>query len=135
MTILFYAAITSFDDVPDGGDIPEGAVEISWDLRQSLLDGQSAGKNITADENGFPILIDRPVPPRDYLSEAIAETARLRAIADYAITPLQDAVDVDDATAAELALWTSWKKYRVALNRLPEQANYPVTISWPITPA
>lgn len=133
--IIFYAATQSFDEVPDTGDIPVGAVEVTSDQHQSLLAGQSAGKNITADENGYPILVDRPVPQRDYLAEAVAETARLRAIADYEITPLQDAVDVDDATAAELALLKSWKKYRVALNRLPEQAEYPVTVSWPVTPA
>ncbi|MDR9749836.1 tail fiber assembly protein [Pseudomonas sp. SZMC_28357] len=134
MTILFYAAVTSFDDVPDGGDIPVGAVEISWALRQDLLDGQSAGKSIKADENGYPILVDRPIPPRDYLSEAVTEAAKLRSIADYAITPLQDAVDIDDATDVEVALLKAWKKYRIALNRLPEQPGYPASILWPATP-
>ncbi|TDJ77233.1 phage tail protein [Pseudomonas putida] len=64
-----------------------------------------------------------------------AETARLRQVADTAITPLQDAVDVDDATDEEKALLTLWKKYRVALNRLPDQEGYPATISWPAPPA
>lgn len=75
-----------------------------------------------------------PEPVRDYLTEAATETARLRADASYAITPLQYAVDVDDATTAELALLKSWKKYVVVLNRLPDQAGYPETISWPATP-
>ncbi|OOR97091.1 hypothetical protein B0186_10795 [Canicola haemoglobinophilus] len=38
--------------------IPESAVEISEDLYRTLLEGQSRGKQIVADEQGYPILID-----------------------------------------------------------------------------
>ncbi|MGE8328913.1 tail fiber assembly protein [Pseudomonas urmiensis] len=69
------------------------------------------------------------------LAQAQAETSRLRQVADTAITPLQDAVDVDDATDEEKALLTLWKKYRVALNRLPDQEGYPTSIDWPAPPA
>lgn len=65
------------------------------------------------------------------LADAVADTARHRAIADNAIAPLQDAVDIGDATDAELALLKAWKTYRVALNRLPDQAGYPTTVDWP----
>lgn len=69
------------------------------------------------------------------LAEVQAETARRRQVADTAIVPLQDAVDVDDATADEDALLKLWKKYRVALNRLPDQEGYPSQIDWPAPPA
>jgi hypothetical protein len=69
------------------------------------------------------------------LAGVVAETAARRAVADAAIAPLQDAVDIDDATDAETALLKAWKKYRVALNRLPEQAGYPTTVDWPAVPA
>lgn len=69
------------------------------------------------------------------LASVQAETARLRKIADDAIAPLQDAVDIDEATDAEKALLTLWKKYRVALNRLPDQPGYPADITWPVAPA
>lgn len=59
----------------------------------------------------------------------------LRAVADAAIAPLQDALDIDESTAAEEALLKLWKRYRVALNRLPEQPGYPTTIDWPAPPA
>ena len=70
----------------------------------------------------------------EQLAQVQAETARLRLIADSAIAPLQDAVDIDDATVQEEALLKLWKKYRVALNRLPDQPGYPITIEWPIQP-
>lgn len=68
-------------------------------------------------------------------AEAAAEIARHRAQADQAIAPLQDAVDLDEATEAEAARLKDWKRYRVALNRLPDQPGYPVEIDWPAPPA
>ncbi|WP_342649073.1 tail fiber assembly protein [Pseudomonas sp. REB1044] len=86
----------------------------------------------------LPVAQLPPMPepePADPLTAAQAEAARLRAIADSAIAPLQDAVDLDDATEAEEALLKQWKRYRVALNRLPEQPGYPSAIDWPAPPA
>ncbi|WP_395606368.1 tail fiber assembly protein [Pseudomonas sp. B22129] len=74
-------------------------------------------------------------PVADPLELAQAEIARLRTVADYAVAPLQDAVDVDEATQAELSALKAWKKYRVALNRVPEQTGYPEAIEWPDVPA
>jgi len=80
-----------------------------------------------------------PLPPElvpaDPLHQAQEGAAKLRAIADAAIAPLQDAVDLEEATEAEIALLKEWKRFRVALNRLPEQAGYPETIEWPSPPA
>ena len=70
-----------------------------------------------------------------HLAGVQAEAATRRAVADSAIAPLQDAVDIDDATAAEVLSLKAWKKYRVALNRLPEQPGYPTDIDWPAPPA
>ncbi|MCT8165024.1 tail fiber assembly protein [Pseudomonas sp. HD6421] len=69
------------------------------------------------------------------LTEAVAEVARRRAIADAAIAPLQDAVDLGDSTESEAALLTEWRRYRVALNRLADQEGYPTSIDWPAPPA
>ncbi|MBT2372340.1 tail fiber assembly protein [Pseudomonas fluorescens] len=80
-------------------------------------------------------LIEIPPPVIDPAADALGEITRLRADADYAIAPLQDAVDVDEATDADLAALKSWKKYRVALNRVPEQPDYPLAIEWPEVPA
>ena len=66
---------------------------------------------------------------------ATAEIAQRRATADFAITPLQDAVDLDEATPEETDALKAWKRYRVALSRLPEQSGFPETIAWPELPA
>lgn len=70
-----------------------------------------------------------------HLAAVVADTASRRAAADSAIAPLQDAVDLDEATEEEAARLKEWKRYRVALNRLPEQPGYPNSIDWPAPPA
>ncbi|WP_276574055.1 tail fiber assembly protein [Pseudomonas qingdaonensis] len=70
-----------------------------------------------------------------HLAAVQADAAARRAAADSAIAPLQDAVDIDDATDAEVLALKAWKKYRVALNRLPDQPGYPTDIDWPAPPA
>lgn len=86
-----------------------------------------------------PELPHEDIPPTptiasNPLDTAQAEIQRLRAVADYAVAPLQDAVDVEEATEADVALLKAWKKYRVALSRVPEQSGYPNAIEWPVLP-
>lgn len=66
---------------------------------------------------------------------ATAEIAQRRTMADNAIAPLQDAVDLEEATEAEAAALKEWKRYRITLNRLSELASFPDEIDWPAAPA
>ncbi|WP_208950162.1 tail fiber assembly protein [Rahnella sp. ChDrAdgB13] len=69
----------------------------------------------------------------DELTEQATVTRdNLQAEAALKIAPLQDAVDIDDATDEERASLTAWKKYRVALNRLDLSAAPDIT--WPEAP-
>lgn len=78
-----------------------------------------------------------PPPPPPAVTEAQAASQRdyLLTQAGLRIGPLQDAVDIDDASPAEISLLKKWKQYRVALNRLPEQAGWPADVQWPEMPA
>ncbi|WP_284508306.1 tail fiber assembly protein [Caballeronia sp. NCTM5] len=51
--------------------------------------------------------------------------------AALAIAPLQDAVDLGEATDAESALLKAWKQYRVAVNRIDLEDASP---DWPTLP-
>lgn len=51
-----------------GDNIPSDAVEITDEQYAALLEGQSQGKVISADEEGNPILIDPPTAPSPILS-------------------------------------------------------------------
>ncbi|MCP1652737.1 tail fiber assembly protein [Pseudomonas nitroreducens] len=78
--------------------------------------------------------VDDGAPPAPTEERQRAAQALARERADFAMEPLQDAVDLDDATAAELALLKAWKVYRVALNRMDQQPGWPAVVEWPVPP-
>ena len=55
----------------------EGSVEINDDYWQELLNGQSQGKQIVSNEQGYPILVDPPAPSQSELDAR--EIASLKA--------------------------------------------------------
>jgi hypothetical protein len=57
---MFYSKSTNgfYDKAIHGDAIPTDAIEITNEQYDSLFKGQSEGKQITADENGNPVLID-----------------------------------------------------------------------------
>lgn len=113
---------------------PGDAVAISDELYNTLFEGQASGKVIGADNKGRPVLFAPPVPTSAQLIDAAKDQMSvLLAKAAEAITPLQYAVDVDDATDAELARLKAWKQFSVALNRL-DLSTAP-DIAWPEEPA
>lgn len=74
-------------------------------------------------------------PPPPTAAEVMAQRDALLAEATLRIAPLQDAVDLDDATAAEIAALKAWKQYRVALSRIEQQSGFPAAVNWPKAPA
>src|SRR5690625_1589289 len=66
---MFYSKTTGgfYSHEIHGDNIPGDAVEITQQQHAALLQGQSEGKVITANENGHPILIDPPPAPEPEL--------------------------------------------------------------------
>lgn len=67
----------------------------------------------------------------EILARNTATRDTLLSIATTRIAPLQDASDLEMATALEVAALKSWKAYRVAVNRVDLSAASPV---WPAQP-
>ena len=61
---MFHSASTNgfYTQEIHGDNIPADAVEITVEEHQALIEGQSLGKRIVADESGRPILQDPPPP-------------------------------------------------------------------------
>lgn len=76
---MYYSAQTRgfYDAAIHGSNIPTDAVEITTEEHASLLAEQSAGKQIIADGNGYPIAIDPPQPVRTKAS-LLADVAAKR---------------------------------------------------------
>lgn len=126
-------ALVAFYDTEDS-PAPEGiqTVDISDEQWTALLDAQTNGKRLVRGGDGMPIAVDPPPPTPDEI-KARNTNARdaLLAAAALAIAPLQDAVDLDEATDEETALLKQWKQYRVAVNRVDLTQTSP---TWPTAP-
>ena len=116
-----------YENSPDGW--PEDAVEISEELYNSLLEGQSRGKVIASGRDGKPLLSD---PVIDHIAIAEAEKNLLVIEAEEMILPLQRAVKYDIASDEEKQRLKAWEIYSVKLSRIDTSAA--PEIEWPEKP-
>lgn len=75
-----------------------------------------------------------PAPPVKTEAQILVERDQLLATATLRIAPLQDAVDLDDATTEEIAELKAWKQHRVKLSRINTLPGYPGSFTWPEAP-
>lgn len=106
-----------------GDNIPSDAMEITAEQHAELLQGQSEGKRIEADENGYPILVDPPAPTAEQLA------AHARSKRD-ALLRSTDWTQVPDAPVNQ----QDWATYRQALRDITLQDGFPKNINWPVEP-
>lgn len=106
--------------------IPEDAVEITSELRDTLLLGQSQGKRIIMID-GAPVAQDQPAPSDETLLLSVRATRNQRlAECDWTQLP--------DAPVSEEQL-TAWRTYRQALRDLPDGEGFdPGDFTWPVRP-
>lgn len=80
-----------------------------------------------------------PVPPAPLpltAEQALSEKTARVAYATTIIAPLQDMVDLGEATPEEEVELLAWKRYRIALTRITSTtAGWPASIVWPAMPA
>ena len=120
----------------------EGGIEITDEQYFEAIEGMCAGLMVSI-EGGFKVIEVPPpapvIPPEPTLEElenqALGQRDYLLSVAAIRIAPLQDAADLDEATPAEVALLKKWKQYRVSVNRVPDQPDYPLSITWPVEPS
>ena len=114
----------------DAGSWPDDTVPVSERWYEYLIQKQSEGKIIIANEYGSPVVSD-PAPPstEQLVQEAEQKKAELLAMADAAIAPLSRAVRLKMATDEEAGKLEEWERYSVMVNRV--DTSEPV---WPEAP-
>lgn len=125
MAIFFSASTCGFyddrmkDNYVKAGSWPEDAAYVSERWYEYLIQKQSEGKRIIANEYGSPVLSD-PAPPTrgQIIQDAVQKKAELLAMADAAIAPLSRAVKLGIATDKEITLLEAWERYSVMTNRV-----------------
>lgn len=119
--------LNGFYDDTDGGFVPEGAVKISEDLYRTLLNGQSAGKQIITDSAGTPILIEpQPSVAHEWNGKEWTITNEKQA-ALLAETQNQLIANIDSHAATIYSTWTRFEseyRERQAAAEAFKSANY-----------
>jgi hypothetical protein len=133
--ILYSASTGLFYDTDLGAETPSDVVEVSREDHQKLLDGQTDGKVISSSADGQPVLIERPpLTVEELTAMAFGSRDNMLSFSAIRIAPLQDAVDMDQASDEEVASLATWKQYRIDLNRIHLQKGFPEKIKWPASP-
>ena len=119
--------VVGLTDVDPEGRFPEG---ITWEDVSKVSPSPEMGWSYVGGEFSPP-----PPPSNEDLASA-AQSLKVVLMSEAAkhIAPLQDAVDLGMATEEEEAALLAWKRYRVLLSRIDQQADYPVNIEWPEMP-
>ncbi|MBO4119826.1 tail fiber assembly protein [Cupriavidus gilardii] len=109
-----------------------GGVSIDDDVYRELFAGQERGLQIVKGADGLPTLGEQSHPPEHIRLELLLRQKAAKVeTATSRIVPLQDAVDLGIASAAETAALTEWKRYRVELNGLDVTTE---PVEWPEEP-
>lgn len=114
----------------------DGSVVILRDigpLPENLTDIERPGRHYKWADDSWKL--DENEELEAIIAQAHADRDRLLGVAAIRIAPLQDAVDGDEATDAEIVLLKKWKQYRIAVNRINQQPGFPRNITWPVEPS
>ena len=136
MTIYYSGNPRGFyDDRLHGENIPAGAKEITEELRQALLDGQSQGKIIREDADGYPVLIEPPplTPEEVAAIERNWRNAKLAAT-DGDVTRHRDELEEGSATTLSAEQYTALQAYRRQLRDWPQGEEFPLADHRPVAP-
>ncbi|HCD7552967.1 TPA: tail fiber assembly protein [Citrobacter farmeri] len=103
----------------------------------SVAEVDNTTANRCADTSGWWLYIDGEIVRRQQTSDELIEAAdnekaRLMALANAAIAPLQYAAEMNMGTDDEAERLLEWKKYAVLLNRV--DPNKAPDIEWPLAP-
>ncbi len=109
---------------------PVDCVEITREYHAELLKAESEGKMISADENGYPVAVDKP----EMTTERLAFIVRKRRDLELSW--------FDSSCYRNQFYWESLTQeqrderlaYRQALLDVPEQEGFPHTVVWPDFP-
>jgi len=117
-----------------GKNIPTDAVEITPEQHAALLQGQSEGKIITADENGYPILVDPPGPtPEQLATSARADRDAKLTATSWLVERHREEQETGTTTLTDQE-YADLLAYRQALRDVPQQDGFPESIDWPDLP-
>ncbi len=135
IVIFFSASQLGFYDSAINDVIPDDGVEVSYENRRAILDGQSAGMVVAADEFGGPILIDRsPLSPEVQAAVERAWRDAQLALTDPLVSRHRDEVEEGGPTSITAEQYTELQGYRRLLRDWPQGDQFPLAEHRPPAP-
>ena len=122
---MFYSKSTNgfYNSEINGENIPLDAIEISYDYYQELLDGQSHGKIIEPDKNGYPILVNPPAPEPIEIKTVSMRQCRLALLQEELLDDVEALI-----TTREQHIWwdysTQVEKYNPITQQIASALNW-----------
>ncbi|MCD9116270.1 tail fiber assembly protein [Pseudomonas bijieensis] len=115
--------------------MPDDVVEVSTEKHAELLAAQSEGKVIAWDDDGFPVLIDPPLPTFAQLvqQERVWRDGELLAT-DHMVTRHRDELEEGTVTTLTTDQYGALQTYRRALRNWPEAGEFPLIDHRPPAP-
>ncbi|RNM02349.1 phage tail protein [Dickeya undicola] len=116
-------------------NIPEDAVEINEELYIKLLSGEHAGKVLTSDGNGYPVLIERIITHDQQMKIAESQREYLAMMANTHINHQQwpSKLSLGRLSDGDKQKFNLWLDYVDTVN-LIDTSTAP-DINWPTPPA
>ncbi|MFJ7107785.1 phage tail protein [Pseudomonas sp. NPDC098740] len=115
--------------------IPQDAVEITSANHAELLAGQSEGKVIAWGDDGYPVLIDPPLPSPEFFAEVErAWRDGQLAATDGIVSRHRDELEEGLETTLTPAQYIELQAYRRALRNWPEAGEFPLIEHRPTAP-
>ncbi|CAH0297388.1 phage tail assembly chaperone [Pseudomonas brassicacearum] len=124
------------DAIHSAEQIPLDAVEITQKLHAELHEGQSMGKRISSDEDGYPILVDPPAQSPEFLAaiERVWRDGQL-VVTDGMVARHRDELEETLKTTLSVEQYSELQAYRRALRNWPETSEFPLVEHRPIAPS
>jgi hypothetical protein len=115
--------------------MPDDVVEVSREKHAELLAGQSKGKVIAWDDDGFPVLIDPPLPTFAQLvqQELVWRDGELLAT-DQMVTRHRDELEEGAVTTLTANQYGALQTYRRDLRNWPQAGEFPLIDHRPPAP-
>ncbi|WP_434699767.1 phage tail protein [Pseudomonas sp. D1-1] len=133
---MIYSSKTTnlFYDSDWGADLPADATEISFELRQHLLDGQTRGLAINFDTEP-PSLLERPPLSLEQLTE-IERSWRASQLSatDGVVARHRDESESGMTTTLAAEQYVALQAYRRQLRDWPQAGQFPLAEHRPIAP-
>lgn len=130
INVILWDGVVYDEETQAGWVVPHGVEAVA------LPEGSNVSSGFSYDGEHFapPVLPPAPSAPPPTAEQVLVERGARMAQATVEIAPLQDLVDMGEATEEDEDKLLEWKQYRAAVGKVQTQTGFPASVVWPDQP-